>query len=382
MKTYFDQNRLVKETDRRFHATDIELSGGFIQIVPAVAARLTPQVRIGAWSFTESTLSQAEQIETDLGNAREVRRIREQRWWARQWRQRNGLFRVRQLNRAEDALAQRLLGPEGMPPDCFPRAEGSLADDNDAQIVAQVIAVGGTLLISSNLVMIRDRKLQEWFDKHHNEWPGVQARKLVQRVDPWFSRWWHHERGPTVFTRTALAAFWPESPGASPELVRAHAEEGLSAMAPRALHHVRPPGTRPHSTFPKSRRADRDSTTQPAPPHQASRSRAQGSARSPVIHRARAHCTPQSRPRHRRLPLVMPVDPIPYPVCTANHGGHRRPAPCRWLPALFEGCQRLAFDLCRIGGGHDPQVPGHPANAVADGMAALGLASEDPPCSR
>ena len=79
MKTYFDQNRLVKETDRRFHATDIELAGGFIQIVPSVAARLTPQVRIGAWSFTESTLSQAEQIETDRGNTREVRRIREQR---------------------------------------------------------------------------------------------------------------------------------------------------------------------------------------------------------------------------------------------------------------------------------------------------------------
>ena len=247
MKTYFDQNRLVKETDRRFHATDIELAGGFIQIVPSVAARLTPQVRIGAWSFTESTLSQAEQLETDRGNTREVRRIREQRWWARQWRQRNGLFRVRQLNLAEDALAQRLLGPDGMPPECFPRAEGSLADDNDAQIIAQVIAVGGTLLISSNLVMIRDRKLQEWFDKHHNEWPGVQARKLVQRVDPWFSRWWRHERGPTVYTRTALAAFWPESPDASPDMVRVHAEEGLSAMArghfptfaPLVLDHVR-----------------------------------------------------------------------------------------------------------------------------------------------
>ena len=42
MRTYFDQNRLLKETDRRFHATDIELAGGFIQIVPAVVARLAP----------------------------------------------------------------------------------------------------------------------------------------------------------------------------------------------------------------------------------------------------------------------------------------------------------------------------------------------------
>ena len=49
MRTYFDQNRLVNETDRRFHASDIELGGGYVQIVPAVAARVTPQVRVGAW---------------------------------------------------------------------------------------------------------------------------------------------------------------------------------------------------------------------------------------------------------------------------------------------------------------------------------------------
>ena len=73
--------------------------------------------------------------------------------------------------------------------------------------------------------------LQEWLDRHHNEWPGVQARQLVQRVDDLFCRWWQHRRGPGVLTRTALAAFWPEDVGASPELVRKHAEEGLESMA-------------------------------------------------------------------------------------------------------------------------------------------------------
>ncbi len=247
MKTYFDQNRLLKETDRRFHATDVERVGGFIQIVPAVVARLAPQVTIGAWGFTETTLLQAEQIQADRGNDREVHRLREQRWWTRQWRRPNGLYRVRQLDRAENALAERLLGPHGIPPECFPRAEGALVDDNDAQIVAQVIAVGGTLLIRSNRVMIREQMLQEWFDRHHNEWPGVQARKLVQRVDPWFCRWWRHERGPAVCTRSALAAFWPESTEASPRRVRTHAEAGLAAMArghfptfaPQVLDYIR-----------------------------------------------------------------------------------------------------------------------------------------------
>ncbi len=247
MRTYFDQNRLLKETDRRFHAADIELAGGFMQIVPAVVARLAPQVTVGAWSFAETTLLQAERIQAELGNVREAHRLREQRWWVRQWRQPSGLYRVRQLDRAENALAERLLGPHGIPPECFPRAEGALVDDNDAQIIAQVIAVGGTLLISSNLVMIRERMLQAWFDRHHNEWPGVQARTLVQQADPWLCRWWRHERGPAVYTRSALAAFWPEATDASPELVRIHAEEGLAAMArghfptfaPQVLDHIR-----------------------------------------------------------------------------------------------------------------------------------------------
>ena len=199
--------------------------------MPAVAARMTPQVRVGAWSFTETTLHQAELIEVQRGRTDEVRNLREQRWWARQWRQRNGLYRVRELSPAEDALARRLLGRDGIPPECFPRAEGTLADDNDAQIIAQVIAVGGTLLLTSNMVMVRDGMLQEWFERHHNEWPGVQARQLVQRVDELFCRWWRHRRGPEVLTRTALAAFWPEDTSASAELVQKHAEGGLEAMA-------------------------------------------------------------------------------------------------------------------------------------------------------
>ena len=39
MTTYFDQNRILRDSDRRLHAADMEQSGGFIQIVPAIAQR-------------------------------------------------------------------------------------------------------------------------------------------------------------------------------------------------------------------------------------------------------------------------------------------------------------------------------------------------------
>ena len=71
-----------------------------------------------------------------------------------------------------------------------------------------VIAVGGMLLLSSNLVMVDDEVLQKWFDRHHNEWPGVRLHVLVRRVDPLYRRWWkteggtrHTRRGRTVRSR-------------------------------------------------------------------------------------------------------------------------------------------------------------------------------------
>ena len=48
LATYHDENRLIHETDRRLHAADMELSGGYIQVVPAVAKKLAAFVQEGA----------------------------------------------------------------------------------------------------------------------------------------------------------------------------------------------------------------------------------------------------------------------------------------------------------------------------------------------
>ena len=153
------------------------------------------------------------------------------RGWARPWRRANGLYRVRVLDPAERALATRLLGEDGMPAECFPKAEGRLEDDNDARIIAQMIAAGRTLLLSSNLVMVRDQALHDWFDAHHKKWPGVQAHKLVRHVDPLFCRWWSETGRMDVLPRTSLAASWPEDANAPPAEVRKCSENGLQALA-------------------------------------------------------------------------------------------------------------------------------------------------------
>ena len=56
MRTYFDQSRLGPETDRRFHACDLERVGGYVQVVPAVVEQMAPLVDVGAWGRNEARL--------------------------------------------------------------------------------------------------------------------------------------------------------------------------------------------------------------------------------------------------------------------------------------------------------------------------------------
>ena len=231
MKTYYDENRVVMGTDRRFHAADVELAGGYLQVVPAVAEKLVPGIQVSALGWTEGQLMGAEAIQARDGDVEAAAQLGVQRWWTRQWRKPNGVYRLRVLTPAERALARSLVGRDGMPKEAFPRADGPLDRDNDANIVAQVIAAGGTLVLTSNMVMIHDELLQDWFDGRHNEWPDVRAGQLIARVDKLYCKWWKHEAGPRVLTRSALGAFWPEDRHATAGEVLEETVHGLEAMA-------------------------------------------------------------------------------------------------------------------------------------------------------
>ena len=235
MRTYFDLNRLGPETDRRFHAADLEFVDGYVQTVPAVVQRLAPRASIGAWAWSEQQIAMAErQVRGGSARAaRERRGLRMQRWWCRQWQRPGGLYRVHELSDEEEETSLALLGPGGIPQECFPRADGLLRDDNDANIVAQVITVGGTLLLTSNMVMVDDELLQRWFETDHNRWPvPTVGHRLVERVDALYERWWNAgEAEREALLAAAVAAFWPDDEGASASSVREATLGGIRALA-------------------------------------------------------------------------------------------------------------------------------------------------------
>ena len=85
-KPYYDENRLLHETDRRFHAADAERAGRTILTVPAVVRNMAPLVTPGAWGRNEQLLQQREAEARNEASYWDAERAAWQRWWNRQWR--------------------------------------------------------------------------------------------------------------------------------------------------------------------------------------------------------------------------------------------------------------------------------------------------------
>ena len=228
LATYYDENRLLHESDRRLHATDMEISGGYIQIVPAVARSIVRSVQETALQWSEGQIAQAIAMQDDPFQKRDLLR---QKWWIDEWRRKNGLYRIRNLTKGEREITRYLLGRDGMPSEAFPRAQGNLEDDNDARIVAEVIACNGRMIITSNRVLIERKVLDEWLAKQQNRWPDLTSERLLAEVDPLYTRWWNgHPDGPELMTRIILNAYWPESKDAPRECVIESVTNGVEAL--------------------------------------------------------------------------------------------------------------------------------------------------------
>ena len=89
MRTCFDQNRLDPETDRRFHACDLERVGGYVQVVPAVVEQMAPLVDVGAWGRNEARLLEQAAGAERAGDRLRKKGLDQQRWWTK-WSWRGG----------------------------------------------------------------------------------------------------------------------------------------------------------------------------------------------------------------------------------------------------------------------------------------------------
>ena len=146
MRTYIDQSRVARNSDRRLHAADLEMSGRFVQFVPVIARKLAPRAVTTNWAREVKRLKGIEDEFMVLGKRREQHGCQRERWWCELWAQPEGLYRVKAMTEEQIEEALLLLNDRthGLPSECFPDAKGPLEEHNDALIVAQVIVMGDT----------------------------------------------------------------------------------------------------------------------------------------------------------------------------------------------------------------------------------------------
>lgn len=241
-KPYYDENRLLHETDRRFHAADAERAGRTILTVPAVVRNMAPLVTPGAWGRNEQLLQQREAEARNEASYWDAERAAWQRWWNRQWRKEHGLYRVQTLTKGQKEFAQRLLDKGGFPEEAFPQAEGPIRGHNDAQILAEVAACGGTMLITSDTRMVDEVEMRRWQRSEGAQW-GLDVVRLIYNVDDLYIGWASNPEAGNTFLEVAIGAYWPASPSAGINLVRDSVEEGIDALTrghlPRMGAHIR-----------------------------------------------------------------------------------------------------------------------------------------------
>ena len=122
-----------------------------------------------------------------------------------------------------------LVGRDGFPPECFPDSKGPLSEHNDAQILAEVMAKGGVLLITSDTTFVEEVRMARWF-KDNKERLELKSQAAVWNADELYVQWGRHPGADRAFTKTALGAFWPEEARAGVNAVRTSVEEGIERM--------------------------------------------------------------------------------------------------------------------------------------------------------
>ena len=232
-RTLVDRNRILKVTDRRFHAAWEELRGAKLWITETVAGEC---VRARDFSDLDAVRAEAARLATTqpVGSMAAMDAAQEV-WWLDEWAAPEGIVGLRRLDeramRARDALLARMV------PEHFGCADADeVAELADARIVAETVVLKEELLLSSNFNRVDVDELNRWLRSHAQ---GVDANGSgpVHLVDGYVKECMEQsEAGRSLGIRATLAGFWPEDRKADDDEIIASALEASARMTKRRAH--------------------------------------------------------------------------------------------------------------------------------------------------
>ena len=182
-----DTTELLRVMPRKLHAAWAELCGTKARMPPTVAAELAPagvlQSRTTALSVAEELL----QPDAPALDAERRQQLERQAWWAAMWRDPESPYEKLELTAEQRELHTLLLA--NLPRECFPTANPLLlADNRDTQIVGETLALGGKMLLTSNMRTIDHIRLNDWAVDNGDRF-GFKPEPVVFQADDQLVRW-------------------------------------------------------------------------------------------------------------------------------------------------------------------------------------------------
>lgn len=226
-KVAFDNNRLGRITQRRVCAAWCERHGHPVWVLPQVASEILPRTD----PRTVETLdAQAEEELARRGNQLGRWRLLDLKmriWWAREWQNPQGLYRLGLLDAMQEDHA-RELREEKFEARLFPKVKPQdIATLSDAIIVSEALASGVPVLMTRNMDLIDHGEMNRWVREHRSV-EGFASDTVVFQADRTFMHQ-HSGKRWDLGLSILLGAAWEGPASTSARMI----EERADAMFER-----------------------------------------------------------------------------------------------------------------------------------------------------
>ena len=218
--TFYDTTELFRNGTRKFHAAWTEIHDDHVNITPTVARELAPQVAVPGWrtkvSEPERPLAQAASGTEDQDDATKLRR-EHQAWWARMWRSADSPYKLHDLTNEQENRFEALLN--AIPAECFPAVnEDTIPLHRDTRIVCETAALGGRMLLTSNMGTMQHEQVNRWFKANGPRF-GLPARGVIFRTDAALSAELQRPRELQRGLQAALLSTWTKHERSQDQIV-------------------------------------------------------------------------------------------------------------------------------------------------------------------
>ena len=203
----FDTNELLQPLPRKLHAAWAELDGRKVNMTPTVAVELAPRGYPPDDFRNRSAAEERLELDTSDLTRQEERKIEQEAWWATMWRRDSTPYKLLRLSRKEQDLADKL--ERKMPHDCFTKGKpGYIEGHRDTKIICEALAVGGTVLLTSNIRSIKHNEVNNWAIANGDRL-GFAARPVVQDTDSAILRSIKEKERFEKWLKAGIMACWP-----------------------------------------------------------------------------------------------------------------------------------------------------------------------------